>query len=48
MAIYRYFKGKPKLRHKKFKYNPYNMHHWSNLPEETIDANITLAAAKEE
>ena len=48
MAIYRYFKGKPKIRHKKFKYNPYNMNHWSNLPEETIDANIALAAAKEE
>ena len=48
MAIYRYFKGKPKLRHKDFKYNPYNIHHWSNLPEETIDAKIALAAAKEE
>lgn len=48
MALYRYYKGKPKLRHKDYKFNPYNMHHWSNLPEEIIDAKVALAAASDQ
>lgn len=47
MALHRYYLGKPKTKHKRFKPNPYNMDDWHNLPQELITAKVALAAAKE-